>query len=104
MDELRRDSALSSKLKLGASPPTPATPASPNDGSKSLESLVGGGAVREHVEDLGIDDHNVRSFCIAGRRRTADGPKEVVLWPKRVTLGCSVTASARSVPGYLATG
>jgi hypothetical protein len=82
---------------LGASPAAYAPAASPNDWRKCPEGLVYRGAVRKHVEDLGIDDDDIGAPSVTGGGCAADSSREVVLRPQRVAIHRGGAASSPSL-------
>ena len=58
-------------VELSAAPPADGRPLSANDRRQCPERRVDRRAVGEHIEDLGIDDDDVRALSVPGRGHAA---------------------------------
>jgi hypothetical protein len=56
------------------------------DRRKRTKRLIHGHAVRKHIENVRIDDHDVRTLRISGCSDPAHGPGEVVLRAKGIAV------------------
>ncbi|OGQ25204.1 MAG: hypothetical protein A2138_06105 [Deltaproteobacteria bacterium RBG_16_71_12] len=71
-----------------AAPPCRRPTSLPKNRSQSPEGLIDGRAVRKHVEDGRVNDHDVRTLRIPCRGDPAYGSGEVVLRTHRIAVGC----------------
>jgi len=79
--------AVPSIAKLGTSPSCHSPTFPSNDWSQSPEGLVHGCAVRKHIKNSWIDDHDIRTLRIARGCDPAHGVGKIVFWAHRITVG-----------------
>ena len=78
---------VSSIAKLGTSPSCHRQTFLSNDRSQSPEGLVHGCAVREHIKNGWIDDHDIRTLRIARGCDPSHSVGKIVFWAHRITVG-----------------
>ena len=78
--------AVPSIAKLGTSPSCHRPTFLSNDRSQSPEGLIHGCAVRKHIKNGWIDDHDIRALRIARGCGPAHGMRKIVFWTHRITV------------------